>query len=340
MNKVYVISEIGCNHNGDINIALKMVDYLLSINVDCIKFQIFDSNELISKFAPKADYQIATTGDTDSQLEMTKKLELSHKDYISILEYIKSKNKDVKVFATPFDLNSIEFLRSIGQKIWKIPSGEITNYPYIEKLSRYNENDNLFLISTGMSTIREIKKTLRLLMSKGIKKNQIVIFHCNTEYPTPYEDVNLNVLKEFKKIFRGFKIGFSDHSENIYAPLAAIPYGITYIEKHFTLDKNMNGPDHKASMSPEEMKNLCEGVKAVCKSLGNKKKQVTKSEAKNINIARKSIVAKKPIKKGEVFSEENITTKRPGNGISAWNWNKVLGKTSNYDFDEDELIKL
>ncbi len=339
-NDVKIIAEIGCNHNGNYKIAKEMVDYLISINVDCIKFQIFNSNALISKFAPKAVYQIKSTGSNESQLEMTKKLELTHKEYLSLLSYIKNKDRSIEVFATPFDIESINFLKKCKQKIWKIPSGEITNFPYINELSKINNKDNIFLLSTGMATIDEIQNCLKLLQSNGITKKQIVIFHCNTEYPTPYKDVNLNVFNQFKRIFKGYNFGFSDHSSNIYAALASIPYGVKYIEKHFTLNKSFPGPDHLASLDKKEFKELVYGTKAVVESLGKSYKKPTNSEKKNIYIARKSIVAKTNIKKGEIFTEKNITTKRPGNGISAWYWNNILGMKAEKDFFEDELIKV
>ncbi len=338
MSKVMIIGEIGCNHNGNIKLAKKMVDSLVKNNVDAIKFQVFKSSSLISKKAPKAEYQKKTTGTKESQLEMTKKLELSYDDYKMLRNYVKSKNKNIEVFATPFDIDSINFLNSIGQRIWKIPSGEINNYPYIKRLSELNNPKNYFLLSTGMSSIKEIKACIKLLKSNGIKDSQIAVLHCNTEYPTPYEDVNLNVLKQFKKEFKHNKIGFSDHSRNIYAAVASIPYGVEFIEKHFTLDRNLLGPDHKASLNEEEFKNLVEGVHAAELSLGSENKYVTNSELKNKFIARRSIVAKKNIKKGDIFSEKNITTKRPGNGISAWEWEKLLGKVAEQDFEADDLI--
>lgn len=339
-NKIFIIGEIGCNHDGDFEKAKKMSDELINIGVDAIKFQIFKADKLISKFAPKAEYQKKVTSLEENQLDMTKKLELSYENYEEILKYIKTKDKNINVFATAFDLDSIGFLESLGQKIWKIPSGEITNYQYLERISRLNnKSEVIILMSTGMSNIDEIKRAIKLITSNGIKEEQIVIFHCNTEYPTPYIDVNLNVLNSFHHIFKNCKYGLSDHSLNIYAPIAAVPYGISYVEKHFTLDKNSKGPDHKASMNINEFRQLVEGLNAAYECLGNSEKRPTSSESKNIFIARRSIVAKKNIKKGEVFSLNNITVKRPGNGISAWFINDLLGKKSEFDFSEDELIR-
>ncbi len=338
MSKIYIVAEIGCNHNGDFNIAKKMVEVAKECGVDAVKFQTFKADQLISRYAPKAEYQIETTGDSDSQLEMTKKLELPYDEFVKLEEYAKYLGLDV--FSTPFDFDSIDFLASQDQKIWKIPSGELLNLPYLEKIARLPIEGKEIVLSTGMATIDEIKMALKVLDDNGMSKDKITILHCNTEYPTPYEDVNLNAIKELKEVFKEYKIGFSDHSVGYYAGIAAVPYNITFIEKHFTLDKNFEGPDHKASVTPEELKLLCEGIRAVEKSLGSTKKIVTPSERKNKIVARKSIVAKTLIKEGEEFTLENITTKRPGNGISPMEWYNVLGKKAEKDFEEDQLITL
>lgn len=236
MSKVFIVAEIGCNHNGDYQLAKRMVDEAKKAGVDAVKFQTFKADLLISKFAPKAEYQIKNTGETDSQLEMTRKLELAYDDYIKLEEY--AKELGLNVFSTPFDLESIDFLAGRNQKIWKIPSGELLNLPYLEKIAKLNIPDKEIVISTGMSTIDEIEMALSILCENGMSKNKITILHCNTEYPTPYEDVNLNVISSFKDIFNEYKIGFSDHSIGYFAGIAAVPYGIVFIEKHFTLDKN------------------------------------------------------------------------------------------------------
>ncbi|HDL5097596.1 N-acetylneuraminate synthase [Mannheimia haemolytica] len=337
MVNVFIVAEIGCNHNGDPALAKKMVDVAKECGVDAVKFQTFKADKLISKYAPKAEYQKVTTGTADSQLEMTRKLELPYEEFVKLEAYARSLG--LEVFSTPFDFESIDFLASQQQKVWKIPSGELTNLPYLEKIARLPIEGKTIVISTGMATIEETKASLKVLEDNGVAKKDITILHCNTEYPTPYEDVNLNACHQLKQEFGDYSLGFSDHSAGYFAGLAAVPYGITFIEKHFTLDKNFEGPDHKASVTPEELKLLCEGIRAVEKSLGSSEKLVTNSEAKNKIVARKSIIAARPIKKGEIFTTENITTKRPGNGISPMFWYDVLGKEAQQDFEEDQLIQ-
>ncbi|HAU3151124.1 TPA: N-acetylneuraminate synthase [Salmonella enterica subsp. diarizonae] len=336
MSNVYIVAEIGCNHNGDFQLAKKMVEEAQKAGVDAVKFQTFKADQLISKCAPKAEYQIKVTGNQESQLEMTRKLELPYDEFIKLEEYAKQLGLDV--FSTPFDLDSIDFLASRNQKIWKIPSGELLNLPYLEKIAKLPIVDKKIVLSTGMATVEEINLSLRVFSDNGISPENITILHCNTEYPTPYEDVNLNTICGFKKLFKQYNIGFSDHSPGYFAGIASVPYGITFIEKHFTLDKNFEGPDHKASVTPDELKLLCEGIRAIETSLGSYDKLVTRSERKNKIVARKSIVAKCAIKKGEIFTINNITTKRPGNGISPMHWYEVLGKKAEKDFEEDQLI--
>lgn len=336
MSKVFIVAEIGCNHNGDPALARKMVDVAKECGVDAVKFQTFKADKLISKYAPKAEYQKVTTGTADSQLEMTRKLELPYDEFVKLEAYARSLG--LEVFSTPFDFESIDFLAGQQQKVWKIPSGELTNLPYLEKIARLPIEGKTIVISTGMATIEETKQSLKVLEDNGMAKKDITILHCNTEYPTPYEDVNLNAFHQLKQEFGEYSLGFSDHSAGYFAGLAAVPYGITFIEKHFTLDKNFEGPDHKASVTPEELKLLCEGIRAVEKSLGSSEKIVTNSEAKNKIVARKSIIAARPIKKGEIFTTNNITTKRPGNGISPMFWYEILGKEAQQDFEEDQLI--
>ncbi|EAB2011322.1 N-acetylneuraminate synthase [Salmonella enterica] len=336
MSKVYIVAEIGCNHNGDFQLAQEMVKEAKKAGVDAVKFQTFKADKLISKYAPKAEYQIKVTGNEESQLEMTRKLELPYDEFINLEEYAKQLGLDV--FSTPFDFDSIDFLASRNQKVWKIPSGELLNLPYLEKIAQLPIADKKIVLSTGMATIEEIKLSLKVFSDNGISPENITILHCNTEYPTPFEDVNLNTIYGFKKIFEQYNIGFSDHSPGYFAGIASVPYGITFIEKHFTLDKNLEGPDHKASVTPDELKLLCEGIRAVEVSLGSYVKLVTDSERKNKIVARKSIVAKCAIKKGEIFTIDNITTKRPGNGISPMHWYGVLGEKAEKDFEEDQLI--
>lgn len=337
MKKVFIVAEIGCNHNGDPKLAKKMVDVAKECGVDAVKFQTFKSELLISKFAPKAEYQKKVTSEDENQLDMTKKLELPYDEYIKLEEYAKSLG--LEVFSTPFDMDSVDFLAENKQKIWKIPSGEITNLPYLEKIAKLEIENKKIVISTGMSTINEIEEALNILVKNGMDKNDIIVLHCNTEYPTPYEDVNLNSIKYLMEKFPEYEIGFSDHSEGYLCGVASVTYGITFIEKHFTLDKNFEGPDHKASVLPEELKMLCSGIRVLEKAVGVEDKIVTKSEGKNKIVARKSIIAKRSIKKGEIFTEENITTKRPGNGISPMEWYNILGKEAQEDFEEDEVIR-
>ena len=331
------MAEIGCNHNGDPELAKKMVEIAKECGVDAVKFQTFKADLLISKYAPKAEYQKKVTDSNESQLDMTRKLELPFEKFVELEKYARSLG--LEVFSTPFDFESIDFLAGYQQKIWKIPSGEITNLPYLEKIAKLPIINKQIVISTGMSTIEEIEDALRVLTENGVNPSNITILHCNTEYPTPYEDVNLLSIPYLKEKFPEYKIGFSDHSPGYFDGVAAVTYGITFIEKHFTLNKEFEGPDHKASVLPEELKLLCEGIRIVEKSLGRYKKIVTNSERKNKIVARKSIIAKVKIKKGDIFTIENLTTKRPGNGISPMYWYDILGKTAERDFEVDELIE-
>lgn len=328
---VYIIAEIGCNHNGDFKLAKKMVDVAVNCGVDAVKFQTFKADKLISKYAPKADYQKVTTGTEDSQLEMTRKLELSFEEYLELRDYCITKKVDV--FSTPFDNESLDFLISTDMPVYKIPSGEITNLTYLEKIGKQRKK---VILSTGMANIDEIKTAVSILKEAG--GEDISVLHCTTEYPTPYEALNLNVISTLKKEFPDLKIGYSDHSIGYEVPIAAAALGAEIIEKHFTLDNNMLGPDHKASATPEILGNLVKGVRIVEKSLGKFEKVPEEVEVKNKIVARKSIIAKVSIKKGEVFTEENITVKRPGNGISPMNWYNILGEKAERDFLEDELI--
>lgn len=334
MSRVFIVAEIGCNHNGSKELAKKMVFEAKRCGVDAVKFQTFSAEALISAVAPKAEYQKITTGVADSQLEMTKKLELSHADFIELRDYAISLG--LETFSTPFDMGSVDFLEKQGQKIWKIPSGEITNLPYLERIGDMDVPDKWIILSTGMSTVDEIQTALNILQRN--RKNRITILHCNTEYPTPDQDVNVSAIVELKQTFPDYEIGFSDHSVGYVAATMAVAYGVKFIEKHFTLDKNFPGPDHKASATPEEMEALVNNVHRAEVMLGCGKKIVTSSEEKNKIVARKSIIAKRAIRRGEVFTEENITCKRPGNGISPMYWYEVLGKIAEKDFEKDMLI--
>lgn len=337
MKHVFIVAEIGCNHNGSKDLAREMVIKAKECGVDAVKFQTFKADALISCYAPKAEYQKETTGTVESQLEMTKKLELSHDDLIELKAYAESLG--LVVFSTPFDLDSVDFLNSIGQSLWKIPSGEITNLPYLKRIGAIKIDNKKIILSSGMATIDEIKTCIGVLVEAGTNENDIILLHCNTEYPTPDKDVNILAINDLKEQFPNVSIGFSDHSVGYVAAVGAAILGASLIEKHFTLDKNFAGPDHKASATPEELKALVENVRRIEVMAGSSKKIVTESERKNKIVARKSIVAARNIVKGEILTEENITCKRPGNGISPMKWYDILGKVAEKDFRTDELIE-
>jgi N-acetylneuraminate synthase len=335
-NNILIIGEAGVNHNGDINNAFKLIDAAVAAKVDYVKFQTFKAANLVSKDAKKAEYQIGnTSNENDTQLEMLRKLELSHSQHEQLIEYCEKKG--IKFFSTAFDLSSLDYLALIGLKLVKIPSGEITNLPYLKKAASLFEE---VIISTGMCMMSEIKDALSVFLKAGISKNKITILHCNTEYPTPMKDVNLKAMLSIGNEF-GVKVGYSDHSLGIEVPIAAVALGATIIEKHFTLDKNLPGPDHAASLEPHELIEMCKAIRNIELALsGSGIKAPSESEIKNINIARKSIVAKVNIAKGTTFTEDNITTKRPGNGISAMKWDDVLGTIAIRDFNEDDLLEV
>ena len=337
MKRIMIVAEIGCNHNGSRELAAEMVLRAKQCGVDAVKFQTFNSEALISRYAPKAEYQKETTGTADSQLEMTKKLELSHEDFIALRDYAKSLG--LTVFSTPFDIGSVEFLYEQGQNMWKIPSGEVTNLPYLQKIGSLECENKLIILSSGMATVEEMRDCIDVLEKAGTPRENIILLHCNTEYPTPDCDINLTAITALHKAFPGMRIGFSDHSVGYVAAVGAAMLDIDLIEKHFTLDKNMPGPDHKASATPQELTALCQNVRRIEEMMGNGEKVVTASEDKNKIVARKSIIAARDIKKGERFTEENLTCKRPGNGISPMCWPQLLGKTAERDFAEDELIE-
>lgn len=333
---VLIIAEAGVNHNGSLVIAKKLVDKAVEAGVDIIKFQTFKAEKLVSKSAKQAEYQKKNIGleADDSQYNMLKKLELSEQDHLKLMDYCKEKG--ILFWSTAFDLDSIDYLHSLNLGLWKIPSGEITNYPYLKKIAQYHEP---VILSTGMCEMSDISSAMNVLLKYGVQKNQITILHCNTEYPTPYEDVNLLAMRQIKIKFE-VAVGYSDHTKGIEVPIAAVALGASVIEKHFTLDRNMEGPDHKASLEPDELKTMVSSIRNIEKALGNGKKAVSESERKNIAIARKSIVAACPIKKGEHLTEQNLTVKRPGAGISPMKWEEVIGTKAIKDFDEEELIVL
>lgn len=328
----YIIAEAGVNHNGRLELAKEMVDQAKEAGADCIKFQTFISKNLAAKIANKADYQIAQIGTSENQLAMLRKLELSYEEFVEINAYCKSKK--IQFLSTPFDLESIDFLEKLEMPFWKIPSGEITNLPYLLKIAKTHKP---VILSTGMSTMDEIQAAVDVLNTNGCR--EITLLHCTTQYPAPYEDVNLKAMETLREKFH-VQVGYSDHTKGIEIPMAAIAMGATVIEKHFTLDRNMEGPDHKASLEPHELKAMVSAIRNVEVAMGSGEKRPAESEKKNIAVARKSIVASCSIKKGEVFTEENITTKRPGSGISPMRWFEVLGEKAIKDFKEDELISL
>lgn len=335
MSKVLIIAEAGVNHNGSMQIAKQLVDKAVEAGVDIIKFQTFKSEKLVSKDARQAEYQQRNIGKRDeSQLAMLKKLELSVEAHHELMDYCKERN--IRFWSTAFDMESIDFLHSLNMGLWKIPSGEITNYPYLKKIASFHEE---VILSTGMCELSDIEAALNALIDEGVKKEQITVLHCNTEYPTPYQDVNLKAMLEIGEKF-GVKIGYSDHTQGIEVPIAAVALGASVIEKHFTLDKTMEGPDHKASLEPEELKAMVSAIRHIEQALGTGHKTISESERKNIEIARKSIVASCAIKQGEMLTEENLTVKRPGNGISPMCWNEVVGTTAIKDFEEEEMIVL
>lgn len=336
MKHVLIIAEAGVNHNGSIETAKKMIDKAVDAGVDIIKFQTFKSEKLVSKSAQQAEYQKKNIGSStdNSQLNMLKKLELSHFDHKELIEYCNPKG--IKFFSTAFDLESVDYLHSLNIGLWKIPSGEITNYPYLKKIAQFGEP---VILSTGMCEMKDIEAVLKVLTDNGLGKDKISILHCNTEYPTPFKDVNLLAMNELKERF-GVRVGYSDHTKGIEVPIAAVALGAEIIEKHFTLDRNMEGPDHKASLEPDELKAMVSAIRNIEFALGDGHKAISESERKNIAVARKSIVAAKDIKAGEIFTENNLTVKRPGNGISPMDWEKVIGQTAKKDFVEDQLIEL
>ena len=335
MKHVLIIAEAGVNHNGSLELAKQLIDKAVEAGVDIIKFQTFKSEKLVSKTAKQAEYQQRNIGKKDEgQLAMLKKLELSRQDHEELIAYCNEKG--IRFFSTAFDMDSIDYLHSLNMGLWKIPSGEITNYPYLRKIAQYHEP---VILSTGMCELSDIEAALMVLLEFGVQKEQITVLHCNTEYPTPFQDVNLKAMLEIEERF-GVKIGYSDHTKGIEVPIAAVALGATVIEKHFTLDRNMEGPDHKASLEPAELKAMVCAIRNIEQALGSGHKTISESEHKNIEIARKSIVAACPIKAGELLTEDNLTVKRTGNGISPMCWNKVIGTIATKDFEVEEVIVL
>ena len=333
MKKTFIIAEAGVNHNGSLELAKNLVDAAIEAGADAVKFQTFKAERIVSKNAEKAAYQIQTTNATESQLDMIRRLELSTTAHKELSQYCGE--KEIQFLSSPFDLESIDLLASLGLTIFKIPSGEITNLPYLRKVGFLKKE---IILSTGMADLGEIEDALDVLMEAGTELENITVLHCNTEYPTPFEDVNLRAMLTIKAAFPGIQVGYSDHTRGIEVPIAAVAMGAAIIEKHFTLDKNMEGPDHKASLEPDGLKTMVHAIRNIEKALGSGIKKPSNSEFKNIPIARKSIVAARDILKGEVFSEENITAKRPGRGISPMRWDEMIGQKAIKNYQRDDLI--
>ena len=333
MNKTLIIAEAGVNHNGSIEMAKQLIDAAAVAGVDYVKFQTFKAEKLVTKDAKQAEYQQRNAAE-DSQYAMLKKLELTPRQHEELITYCMQKG--VRFLSTAFDLESIKYLHSLNLGLWKIPSGEITNYPYLKKIAQYGEP---VIMSTGMCSMGDVEQALNVLLRNGLTKEQISLLHCNTEYPTPMQDVNLKAMLQLRDEF-GIKVGYSDHTKGIEVPIAAVALGAEVIEKHFTLDRTLPGPDHKASLEPNELTAMVKAIRNIEQALGDGHKYVSASEAKNMAIARKSIVAAAEIKKGELLTEDNLTTKRPGSGISPMRWEEVIGTKAIRDFAEDELIEI
>lgn len=329
--KTLIIAEAGVNHNGNFDLAKQLVDKAVEGGADIVKFQTCKAENVISRYADKAEYQKVTTGEADSQLEMVRKLMLTYEEYGKLKKYCDEKG--IEFLSTAFDLPSVDYLHSIGMRRWKIPSGEITNLPLLIKIAKLGEP---IIMSTGMSELSEVADAIKVLKENGA--GEITVLHCTTEYPAPYEDVNLKAIDTMKETF-DLPVGYSDHTKGLEIPVAAVARGACVIEKHFTLDRNMEGPDHKASIEPDELKQMVDMIRHVEVAIGDGIKKVSPSELKNQDIARKSIIAKTVIKAGDVFTEENITTKRPGSGINPMKWFDLLGKTAKHDYQEDYLIE-
>lgn len=334
MQKVRVIAEAGVNHNGSVEIAKQLVDVAAEAGADYVKFQTFKAEKIASRFAVKAEYQKENTGSAENQVAMLRKLELSEEDHNELIRHCKSKG--IKFFSTPFDSDSILLLKRLGLRLGKIPSGEITNLPYLRNMAASFDE---IIMSSGISDMNEVETAVNILEKAGCGREQITILHCNTQYPTPFDDVNLRAMLTIRDHF-GVKVGYSDHTNGIEVAIAAVALGATVIEKHFTLDRNMDGPDHKASIEPAELIEMVQSIRNVEKALGSPEKKASPSELKNKNIARKSIVASTDIIAGEIFTEQNLTVKRPGNGISPMKWDEIIGRKAKRNFSADEMIEL
>lgn len=333
--KTLIIAEAGVNHNGDMALAKELIAAAADAGADLVKFQTFIAANIISRSAPKAEYQKGATDPHESQQEMVRKLELTRENHLELIA--ECEKQGIGFFSTAFDQDSIELLEELSSAdIIKVPSGELTNLPYLRYLTRHGKH---VLLSTGMANLGEIEAAINVVEQAGTPRDKITVLHCTTEYPTPMEDVNLRAMVNIGKAF-GVSVGYSDHTPGIEVPITAVALGATVIEKHFTLDRSLPGPDHRASLEPDELKAMVQGIRNIEKALGDGIKRPSPSELKNKPIARKSLVAARSIKAGEAFSEENLMAKRPGTGISPMQWDEVIGRTAPRDFSEDELIEL
>lgn len=333
MDPVFIIAEAGVNHNGSLPTAKQLVEEAASAGADAVKFQTFKAKNLVTETSPKAAYQLDTTEEQESQHEMIKRLEIDEKGHIALMAHCDLHK--IKFLSSPFDLTSIDMLVKLGMDTFKIPSGEITNLPYLRKIGRIGKS---IILSTGMSYLQEVKNAVKILIDAGANTESIALLHCNTEYPTPMADVNLNVMTTIKKAFPGTRIGYSDHTPGIEVAVAAVALGAQIIEKHFTLDRNMAGPDHRASLEPGELKQMINAIRNIEFAMGDGIKKPSASEQPNIAIARKSIVAAVDIEENEIFTDKNLTVKRPGTGISPMEWDLMIGKRAKRSFKADELI--
>jgi N,N'-diacetyllegionaminate synthase len=334
MSKVFIIAEAGVNHNGSLELAKKLIDVAVEAGADAVKFQTFKADKLVSMLAQKADYQKQTSSTDETQYEMIKKLELDENAHRVLISYCK--DKGILFLSTPFDHDSIDLLNSFEMPIFKIPSGEITNLPYLRHIGSLSKE---VILSTGMANLREVQDALEVLNMSGTSKEKITVLHATTEYPCPIDEVNLRAMQTIKATFV-IKVGYSDHTQGIEVPIAAVAMGASVIEKHFTLDRTMDGPDHKASLEPDELKAMVQAIRQIEQALGDGVKEPSESEQKNIFVVRKSILASRPIEIGETFSDNNLVVKRPGNGISPMRWDEIIGHKATRNFSADELIEL
>jgi N-acetylneuraminate synthase len=334
MNHTIIIAEAGVNHNGDMQLAKRLVEVAADAGADYVKFQTFVTENLVSPEAKKANYQSENTGEGGSQFDMLKKLELSKEDHLELIAHCKK--HAIKFLSTAFDLDSIDMLNGLGIEVFKIPSGEITNYPYLVKIASMKKP---VILSTGMSGMEEIEGALKVLTENGVLISSITVLHCNSQYPTPMEDVNLRAMHGIQKKFN-VKVGYSDHTMGIEVPVAAVALGAVVIEKHITTDRNLPGPDHKASIEPEELKTMVRYIRQIERALGSDEKKITVSEGANIVPARKSIHLAKDVKAGEVLRDEHLVTKRPGNGISPMKWKSIVGRKAKTNLVKNSMLKL